>query len=95
MQETEFFGQLFTYIVTTNTIIFATTKTGINQETHFLKCLISLYSKGVVLAEAGKGESICTGCIKLLCLLELILSWISAAGGGGLVSAIDEEMKLL
>ena len=95
MQETEFFGQLFTYIVTTNTIIFATTETGINQETHFLKCFTSLYSNGVVFAEEGTGGSISTGCTKLRCLIELTLRWLSAAGGGGWVSAMDEEMKLL
>lgn len=41
MQETEFLGQLLTYMVMKNMIVLAITKAGIIQGTHFLKCLTS------------------------------------------------------
>jgi hypothetical protein len=68
MQETEFLGQLLTYMVMINMIVLAITKEGINQGIHFLKCLISRYTTGLAADDAGSGDadSVASGCITLL-----------------------------
>lgn len=84
IQETEFLGQLLTYIVIMNITILAMTKEGIIQGAHFLKCLTCVYITGLEAVEDCNWGvwlvSISTGCTALY---PLILIWTCDDWEGG------------
>lgn len=85
MQETEFLGQLFTYMVMTNITVLATTKVGNSHGTQLLKCFTSRNTTGLGVAAAGAGAGgvvavgMSTGCIAFAPRRELTRTWISDA----------------
>lgn len=95
MQDTEFLGQSFTYMVMTSITVLATTKVGTSHGTQLLKCFTSRNTTGLGAAGAaaaagtggGAGTS-ATGCTAFAPRRELTRTWISDAeeeeeeGGG-------------
>lgn len=100
MQDTEFLGQSFTYMVMTNITVLATTKVGTSHGAQLLTCFTSRDTTGLGVAPAAAGTS--TGCTAFAPRCELTRTWISEAeeeerggrgSGSSRVDAIGDVMR--